>query len=440
MPEDNKMQDHAGNNGGNSSSGQGSGNGQSQNNGQENNKDNKQDKQEDKKPMDPAKKRRLIVIGVLAGIVLIVGVVAWLIYSSTYTTTDDAQVDGHLDSIASRVNGTVIGVYAENNQPVKAGQLLVKLDPKDLEATAEQSKAKYEQAVAKLAMDFPNVPIQENTNIGTTDSDLASVMNAQAALEGSQRDYDSKVSLLHQAEAASEKAQKDLVRYKKLLDKREVAPSDYDQYVSTDQQNVATVESDRHSAESAAQTVLERKAQLQQQQVQLHQDQANAPHQTAMKKSQLDSDKASIAAARAQYDSDMLNLSYTEIHSPVEGIASQRNAEMASRVNAAQQVMVIVQTQDQWITANFKETQLKKMRVGQHVNITVDALGREFTGTVEYMPAATGDRDSLFPPENATGNYVKVVQRLPVRVRFDPNQAGLDEIRPGMSAEARVNF
>jgi len=230
------------------------------------------------------------------------------------------------------------------------------------------------------------------------------------------------------------------VRNKQLVDKREIAPSDYDQYVSTAQQDAAAVESDMHSTESAGQTIIERKAQLQQQQAQLHQDGANAPHQDAIRKLQLDSDKASVAAAKAQYDADLLNLSYTEIHSPVDGIASQRNAEIASRVNAAQQVMVIVQTQDQWITANFKETQLKKMRVGQHVNVTVDALGKTFTGAVEYLPAATGDRDSLFPPENATGNYVKVVQRLPVRVRLDPKQNGLDQIRPGMSAEVRVNF
>jgi len=436
MPEDNKTQDQARSNGGASSSGDRSGDNQNQNNRQDNHKD----KKDDKKPMDPVKKRRLIVIGVIVGIVLISGIVFWPIYASTYTTTDDAQVDGHLDSISSRVNGTVIDVYAENNQPVKAGQLLVKLDPKDLEATAEKSKAQYDQAVAKLATDFPNVPIQENNNVGTTDTDLAQVANAEAALEGSERDYDSKVSQLHQAEAASEKTQKDLVRNKQLVDKREIAPSDYDQYVSTAQQDAAAVESDMHSTESAGQTIIERKAQLQQQQAQLHQDGANAPHQDAIRKLQLDSDKASVAAAKAQYDADLLNLSYTEIHSPVDGIASQRNAEIASRVNAAQQVMVIVQTQDQWITANFKETQLKKMRVGQHVNVTVDALGKTFTGAVEYLPAATGDRDSLFPPENATGNYVKVVQRLPVRVRLDPKQNGLDQIRPGMSAEVRVNF
>ncbi len=371
---------------------------------------------------------------------MIILALLWLHHVGTYETTDDAQVDGHLNSVASRVNGTVQFVYVEDNQPVQAGQLLVKLDPNDLKATADKSKAGYDQAVAKLATDFPNVPIQQNTNVGSVEQDLASVRSAQAALEGSDQDYKARVEQLRQAEAANEKAQKDLIRYRLLMNKHEIAPSQYDQYLATAQEDQATVNQDVHNAESAKKTVDEKKAQLDQQVIKLQQDRANAPQQTAMKKAQLEQDKANIASAKAQYESDLLNLSYTEIRSPVNGVATQRNAETGSRVNAAQQVMVIVQTENQWVTANYKETQLRKMQVGQKVGIKVDSIGKTFDGTVENMPAATGDRNSLFPPENATGNYVKVVQRLPVRIKFNPNQDGVDRVRPGMSVETRVNF
>jgi membrane fusion protein (multidrug efflux system) len=400
----------------------------------------KDDDTEKKKPLDPATKRRRIIIGVVVGIVVLVAGVAWWLYSRTYESTDDAQINGHLNSIASRVEGTVRGVYVENDQPVKAGEPLVDLDPRDYEVQVAQAQATYEQAVALEAAEGPNVPITVTSNRSTVDVDTEGVTNSDAAVAGAQRDYDSNVAKLRQTEANNQKSQSDLVRYKQLVDKGEISLSDYDQYVANAGSEAAAVEASRYAAASSAKVVEERKAQLLQQQSRLTEDKINSPRQVAIRQATVNSRQASADSAKAQLDAALLNLSYCHIVSPVDGIASQRSAEIGSRISQGQQLIVIVQTAGVWTTANFKETQLRKMHVGQRVNIKVDSLDESFEGEVEYMPAATGDRSSLFPPENATGNYVKIVQRLPVRIQFNPNQRDLDRLRPGMSVEAKVHL
>jgi membrane fusion protein (multidrug efflux system) len=400
----------------------------------------KDDDAEKKKPLDPATKRRRIIIGVVVGIVLITAGIAWWLYSRTYESTDDAQVNGHLNAIASRVAGTVKGVYVENDQPVKAGQPLVDLDPRDYEVLVAQARANYEQAVAQTAAESPNVPITVTSNRAIADTDVQQVANADAAVTSAQRDYESNVAKQRQAEANDRKAQSDLVRYKKLVDQGEIALSDYDQYVASAAADHEAVEASRFAAASSAQIVEERKAQLLQQQTKHSEDQANSPRQVAIQRASVDSRKANVDSAKAQLDTALLNLSYCHIVAPVDGIASQRSAEIGDRISQGQQLIVVVQVDNVWTTANFKETQLKKMHVGQRAKIEVDSLDESFDGEVEYMPAATGDRSSLFPPENATGNYVKIVQRLPVRIRFYPNQRDLDKLRPGMSVEAKVHL
>ena len=400
----------------------------------------KKDDAEKKKPLDPAIKRRRIIIGVVVGIVVLVAGIAWWLYSRTYESTDDAQINGHLNSIASRVEGTVRGVYVENDQPVKAGEPLVDLDPRDYEVQVAQAQATYEQAVALEAAEGPNVPITVTSNRSTVDVDTEGVTNSDAAVAGAQRDYDSNVAKLRQTEANNQKSQSDLVRYKQLVDKGEISLSDYDQYVANAGSEAAAVEASRYAAASSAKVVEERKAQLLQQQSRLTEDKINSPRQVAIRQATVNSRQASADSAKAQLDAALLNLSYCHIVSPVDGIASQRSAEIGSRISQGQQLIVIVQTAGVWTTANFKETQLRKMHVGQRVNIKVDSLDESFEGEVEYMPAATGDRSSLFPPENATGNYVKIVQRLPVRIQFNPNQRDLDRLRPGMSVEAKVHL
>jgi membrane fusion protein (multidrug efflux system) len=401
---------------------------------------NKKADSEEKKPADPATKRRRILLGVGVGIVLLIAVVGWWLYSRTYESTDDAQVDGHLNSIASRVAGTVKAVYVENDQPVKAGEPLVDLDPSDYEVQVAQARAIYEQAVAQTAAQNPNVPITVTANRTAVDVDDAGVINGDAAVVSAQRDYDSNVAKLRQAEANNRKSQLDLARYKGLVDKDEIAKSEYDQYVANSGSGEAAVEAAQFVADSSAKIVDERKAQLREQQSKLSQDEANSPRNVAIQKANVASRNADVDSAKAQLDTALLNLSYCHIVSPVDGIASQRSAEIGGRISVGQQLIVVVQTNNVWTTANFKETQLRKMRVGQRVTIEVDSLDESFEGAVENMPAATGDRSSLFPPENATGNYVKIVQRLPVRIRFNSNQRDLDRLRPGMSVDPKVHL
>jgi membrane fusion protein (multidrug efflux system) len=402
-----------------------------------------QDKKSDveaKKPVDPATKRRRIIIGVCIGILLLVGGVAWWLYSRTYESTDDAQVDGHLNPIASRVAGTVLAVYVENEQPVKAGQPLVDLDPRDYTVQVDQARANYEQAIAQASAQGPNVPITEVSNRTLVDTDEAEVVNAEAAVASAQRDYDSNAAKLRQADANNLKSQADLVRFKKLVDKEEIAKSDYDQYIANAGSGLATVEASQFTAASSAKVVEEKRALLLEQQSKLFQDKANSPRTITIQKATFASTNAAADSAKAQLDAALLNLSYCHIVAPVDGIASQRSAEVGGRISIGQQLIVLVQTATVWTTANFKETQLRKMHVGQRVTIKVDSLGESFAGEVENMPAASGDRSSLFPPENATGNYVKIVQRLPVRIRFNPNQPGFDKLRPGMSVEPTVHL
>jgi membrane fusion protein (multidrug efflux system) len=397
-------------------------------------------KKEEQKPVDPATKRRRIIIGIAVGVVVLVAGIAWWLYSRTYESTDDAQINGHLNAIASRVAGTVKAVYVENDQPVKAGQTLVDLDPSDYEVLVAQARAGYEQAVAQSAAEDPNVPITVTSNRAMVDTDVEQVINAEAAITSAQRDYDSNVAKLRQAEANNRKAQSDLVRYKKLVDQGEISLSDYDQYVASAGADEAAVEASRYAAASSQQIVEEKKTSLHQQQTKHSEDNANLPRQVTIHKATVESRKANVDSAKAQLDTALLNLSYCHIVAPVDGIASQRSAEIGGRVSQGQQLIVVVQIDNVWTTANFKETQLRKMHVGQRVSIDVDSLDESFSGEVEYMPAATGDRSSLFPPENATGNYVKIVQRLPVRIRFNPKQRDLDKLRPGMSVEPKVHL
>jgi len=400
--------------------------------------DKKDDAEE--KPVDRATKIKRILIG--AGVVVILAIAGtlWWLHSRTFEATDDAQIDGHLNPVASRVAGTVKAVYVENDQPVKAGMPLVDLDTRDYEVQLEQSRAQYEQALAQLAAQNPNVPITQTANRSAVDSDSATVLNAEAAITGAKYDYDSNVARLRQAEANNQKSQSDLARYKGLADKHEIALSDYDQYLANAGSQQAAVEASRAAAASSQQMVDARRAQLLQQQSKLQEDMQNAPREVTIKQANNKSSAANAASAKAQLDLALLNLTYCHILAPVDGIAIQRSAELGGRISVGQQLVVVVQNQNTWVTANFKETQLRKMHVGQHATVAVDALAESFQGEVQYMPAATGDRTSLFPPEDATGNYVKVVQRLPVRISINPDQRDLNKLRPGMSADVTVHF
>jgi membrane fusion protein (multidrug efflux system) len=393
-------------------------------------------------PVEPAAPRRRInpyIAGVIA-IVLLAAAAGWYFYSQGYEDTDDAQVDGHLNPIASRIDGTINAVHVDDNQAVQTGALLVELDPNDDRVALQQAQAQYDQAMAQLGAAHPNLPITRISNLNDLTSQRAEVSGSEAALAAAQHDLDSAVAKLRESQAVNERNQADFVRYQTLFDKQEVARADYDQYKATASAQIQTVASNQAAVASAQKTVEQRMAELAQQRSKLQQTQSSAPLQVAIRQADIKSQQANAEAAQAALEQSRLNLGYCRITAPVSGVITQRSAEVGARISKGQQLFMIVQTDDLWVTANFKETQLARIHPGQRVRIHVDALHDDFDGTVESMPAITGSRASVLPPENATGNYVKVIQRLPVRIRFNHGQRDLDKLRPGMSVEPKVHL
>ena len=372
-------------------------------------------------------------------IVLIVAVcLGWYLYSRGIEDTDDAQVDGHLVPIASRVEGTIQTVAVDDNQTVKAGTTLVQLDPRDYQIAVDQAQAQYDQAAAQSAASGPNLPMTRITNESDFASDSAGIAGAEAAVESAQHDLASAIAKLKESQAVDERAQANFQRYTTLMEKNEVSRADYDQYKSTAEAQTQTVAANQAAVESAERAVAQRQAQLDQQKTRLQESRNSAPLRLAIREADIKSQEANAEAAQAVFARARLNLTYTSIVAPVSGVVTQRSAEPGARVSSGEQLLMIVQTDDLWVTANFKETQLERMRPGQRVTIHVDAMHQDFAGTVESMPAITGSRTSVLPPENATGNYVKVIQRMPVRIRFNPGQKDIDKLRPGMSVEPKV--
>lgn len=374
----------------------------------------------------------LLVIG--AG-----GFLYWL-HARQFESTDDAEVDAHLNPVSARVDGTITRVYVEDNQVVRAGQPLVDLDPRDFQVALDQAVAQLAQAHSMVIAQQPNVPItqvENTTNISTAGADVA---NAQAALGAAERDRESAAAKVAEAEANNARAQADLARYKLLISKEEVSEQEYDQIVAAAKAQAATVTANQAGLQAAAQTIDQRRAQLEETQSRLGQYRRNAPEQVAIRRATLQSNQASAQSAQAQVEQAQLKLSYCRIAAPVSGIVMKRSAEVGSRIAAGQQLLQIAQIGDIWVTANFKETQLRNLRPQQTATIHVDALKQDFQGYVEDIGGSTGSVASILPPENATGNYVKVVQRIPVRIRFKPNQPALDRLRPGMSVEPEVRI
>jgi len=378
---------------------------------------------------------------VAIALVVLVGVgLGWYLYSRQFEETDDAQVDGHLNPIAARVDGTIRSVYVDDNAVVGPGQILIELDPADNQVALDQARAQFDQATAQLGASHPNLPITQISNHADVISQKAQVTNAEAALSAAQHDLDAALARLKEAEATNERDQASFHRYQILYEKKEVSRADYDQYRATAAAQTQTVAANRSSLASAQKTVEQRAAQLDQQREKLDQAQRSAPLQVAVRAVDIKSQEANREAAQANLDKAKLSLIYCRIVAPIGGIVTQRSAEIGARVSAGQQLLMVVQTNDLWVTANFKETQLARMRPGQPVRIYVDALKKDFQGYVESLPAITGSRASVLPPENATGNYVKVVQRLPVRIRLNRDQKDLGKLRPGMSVGPKVHL
>ena len=407
-------------------------------------------KEEEKKPEPPKESllqrtRRYVtqhpgrvLLGAFALLVLVVAGALLMAYLSSYESTDDAQIDGHLNTISPRIAGTVVGVYAENDQFVKAGQVVVDLDPRDYKVASQQATGAYAQAVAQLRAENPSVPIVQTTNETTISTGDADVVVAEKMVSAAHQEYEAKLADLRSAEAQNNKVQRDVIRFQPLADKEEISRQQFDGVVATAESGAASVDAAKAAVQVAVRTLDERRAQLLQARTRLQEAQQNAPRQTAVRQATVATREAGIVSAKAMLEQAQLNLSYAKIAAPVSGVVVNKTVEVGQRLQPGEEMLSISQIDDIWITANFKETQLRRMHPGQSVDVKVDAFGQVFHGYIESMPGATGASTSLLPPENATGNYVKVVQRLPVRIRLKPGEDSQHRLRIGMSVEPKV--
>ncbi len=368
------------------------------------------------------------------------GASLWWVHSQNYESTDDAQIEGHLDLVSSRISGTVLSINpkVENNRFVEAGTLLMELDPRDYAAELEHAKANLVTKVAEAHSAQVTVPIVDASAFGQLHSAEAAKAQALASVESEQANLVAAQHRLQQDEAIYARAERDRVRYQALVEKHEISRSDYDARETEATAAAQAVEADRAAIVSREQKIAEARSLVVQREAQIEAAHI-APQQVTDARAKSESAGGHMEQARADLHSAQLNLSYTKIYAPVSGVIGRKTVELGHRVQPGQGLLVIVPVDDIWITANFKETQLKRMRPGQLVTIRVDTFGRDYQGKVESLPGAAGPLFSLFPPENSTGNYVKVVQRFPVRIRLDKDQDAEHLLRPGMSVEPTVD-
>jgi membrane fusion protein (multidrug efflux system) len=389
----------------------------------------------------PEKKgsRRLIVIAVVALLAIFAIFFYW---RSTFTEdTDDAQVDGNLYQVSSRVAGQVIHVDVEEQQTVKAGDPIAEVDPRDFQVAVEQAQANLANAQAEYEQAHVNVPITSvttRTQVLTTTSDVAS---SEAAVSQAEAQAQAANERILQAKANAQKAQIDVDRYTPLVKNDVISKQQYDQAVATATADQAALNEAQRSANASQEQVRVARARLAQAQSQQSESRETAPKQVAVQQAREQAALAAVQQAQARLDQAKLNLGYTKITAPIAGIVSRKTVAVGVNLSVGQSLLTIVPLEDLWITANFKETQLKEMRINQPVEISVDALGgKKFDAHIAQIGGATGSALSLFPPENATGNYVKVVQRIPVRINFDKiqEQDQNHELRIGMSVVPKV--
>jgi len=389
-------------------------------------------------PARRAKRGKKILLVVL-GLALVAISVPLYRYYIARESTDDAQIDGYIYPVSSRVSGYVTRVTVDDNQYVQAGTVLVQLDPKDYEVAVANAKATLANDQASAAVQVTNVPLTSVNTSSSLSSAQADVENARAGLAAAQRQFDATQASLRQAEANDLKAQDDVNRYKPLAAKDEIPQQQYTQAAHSQEATAAAVEAARASAAAAEQAVTQARARIAQAQAQLQYAETR-PQQIAVQRSRAQAAEAQIQQATAVFEQAQLNLQYTTIVAPVSGVVGQRSAQVGQNVSPGQQLMTVVPlgSENIWVTANFKETQLTYMRPGQPAKISVDTYGRTYDGHVLNIAGASGARYSLLPPENATGNYVKVVQRIPVKIVLEKGQDAEHLLRPGMSVEPNV--
>jgi membrane fusion protein (multidrug efflux system) len=385
----------------------------------------------------PKKSRRGIVVVVVVVLVAVAIAVWW--HSTFSEDTDDAQVNGHLIQVSSRIAGQVLKVEVEENQVVKAGDTIAELDPKDYDVAVENAKAALATAQANAAAANVNVPIttvNTGSNLSSADADVS---GTRASVEQAGQQLQAAQAKVAEAQASLTKAEADLTRFRPLVEKDVISKQQFDAAVAARDGAKASLDNAQASERAARDGV--RVAHERETQAQAMQKYAQTgPQQVAVQNARAKAAEAQVEQAQAQLDQAELNLGYTKIVAPAAGIITRKSVEIDQNVAAGQNLLTLVSLEDLWITANFKETQLKHMSAGQAVEIAVDATGKTYHGKVTQIGGATGSVLSLFPPENATGNYVKVVQRVPVRIDFtdlkseDPNHL----LRPGLSVEPKV--
>jgi membrane fusion protein (multidrug efflux system) len=402
---------------------------------------NHQDEPKPEEKAPPKNNSGKKLIGLVVVLLLVVGAV-FFYWRSTFTEdTDDAQVDGNLYQVSSRVAGQVVHVDVEEEQVVQKGDPIAEVDPKDYEVALEQAKANLAQAEAQYEQARVNVPITNvtvQTTLSTSGSDVlgmeASVSQAEAQAQAAKAKVDS-------AKAQALKSQLDVDRYTPLVAKDVISKQQYDAAVAQATADQANLDAAQRDVKAQQDMVHQMEQKLAQARSQEQQSRTNGPKQVAVQQAFAESAEAAVKQAQAKVDQAELNMSYTRVTAPITGIVSKKSVVVGANLSVGQSLMTIVPLQDLWVTANFKETQLKEMHPGQDVKIEIDALGgRKFTGKVQQIGGATGSSLSLFPPENATGNYVKVVQRIPVRINFtNLDQENKDNaLRIGMSVEPVV--
>jgi membrane fusion protein, multidrug efflux system len=400
-------------------------------------------------PQPQSKLRKLLIYGGAAVFVLVAGL---FIYYFNRESTDDAQVDGHITAVSAKVYGRVQEVLVDDNQAVKAGQPLVKLDARDYQAALDQAKAQLALAESEAQSAGVDVPrTRENTASGTSSAD-AQLLGAQADAMRAQVAYDqARTSDLAWAQANIDKsranaqlAQADLARFKPLMEKDEISKQQYDAAKANADATASALKADEEKFAQAQRSVDIAKAQLEAAKARVQQAQAGVlsakadTKQVVMKQADAAGKIAKVQQARAAVEAAQLNLEYATIPAPVDGVVTHKQVEVGQVVQQGQGLLVVVPLHDVWVTANFKETQLKKMKPGQKAEVKVDTYGKTFSGHVDSIAGATGAVLSLLPPENATGNYVKVVQRIPVKIVLDPIPQEKAVLRPGMNVEATV--
>lgn len=397
----------------------------------------------------PKSQRNVWLIG---GLVVVAAAGLWFyVHFRNRVSTDDAQVDGHIVPIAAKISGSVQQVAVDDNQQVKVGDVLVRIDPRDYRARVDQARAALAIAEAQARGAQIGVPWTNATTESGLSSADAQLATAQAELSRARIDAQQAATAdlayaqanVQTAQADYDKAQADLARMKPLVAKAEISQQQYDAYVAAARMAEGQLEAARQklaSARDAARSnedkVAAAQARLEQARALVAQSRANRK-QVDISASQAASAAAAVQQARANLETAELLLSYTAITAPVRGVVTKKTVQLGEIVQPGQSLMTLVPLQDIWVTANFKETQLKNVRVGQKAEVHVDMYGRSFSGHVDSLAGATGARLSLLPPENATGNFVKVVQRIPVKILLDPLPDGF-VLRPGMNLDATI--